>query len=218
MFSPRSVSTSAEVPQEAMCYLSIHNLPMPVFIDCLTTKDLSGLVLSGRPTGQQMEDAWAGIMSQYSEQIARREVEMALKDLRYLAVKEYRIGVIELLLQLLNSRPNEMLFEQLYTFGYPLPRKTYTAENFAAVLKVFVGHFRLERTQYKLAEEQSTIGKKEQITSQYDWGYFEDAISAICLTMKMPLISLHDLTVGQYCAYVNRYADYLRTLKKHQPQ
>jgi len=192
---------------------------MPVFIDCLTTKDLSGLVLSGRPTSQQIEDAWAGIMSQYSEQIARREVEMALKDLRYMATKEYRLRTIEMLLEILKTRPNEMLYEQLYTFGYPLPRKPYTPENFAAVLKVFVGHFRLERTQYKLAEEQSTIGKKEQqAKSKYDWGYFEDAISAICLTMKMPLISLHDITVGQYCAYVNRYTDYLRTLKKHQPQ
>lgn len=214
-YAMRRIATpKVAVLPEVSLYRSIHNLPMPVFIDCITTEKFAGLILHGSPTEEQLAEAWQDIMSQYSQAVAQKEVKSIISDLKNLAIREERIFVIEMILGILNSRPTAEAYEALYRFGYPLPRKPFSKENLEVVLRIFMGHFRMDRTQYRLLQEQmnSTQGQKGEI--QYDWTYFEDAISAICITMKMPVIRLQDLTVGQYCSYLNQFNNYIKTMKK----
>lgn len=216
----RSPILTETAPPELKLYRSIHNLPMPVFIECLISGNPSGITLSGTPTNEQLSEAWEGIMSQYSEAIAQTEVKSAISEMKSLALKEDKIVRIEYTLDLLKTLCDTKspllpaLFESLYKFGYTLPRKEYSPENLSAVLKIFMGHFRFDRTQYRLMEERMRHkGPKEQ-GNRYDWAYFEDMLCTICITLKLPIINLRDITVGQYCSYTNQFNTYVKTMQK----
>lgn len=220
-FGTRRTPILTETAQpDLKLYRSIHSLPMPVFIECLISGNASGIILSGSPTPEQLSEAWEGIMSQYSEGIAQNEVKAAISDMKSMAMKEDKIFRIESTLDLLKNLSDSKspllptLFEALYQFGYTLPRKEYSPENLNVVLKIFMGHFRFDRTQYRLMEERMGSKGSNSEANRYNWSYFEDTLTSICITLKLPVINLRDITVGQYCSYVNQFNNYVKHMQK----
>lgn len=48
---------------------SLHKLPLGKFIDCLCDEDLTGLIIEGEPTLNELETAWEGLLMDYNDTI-----------------------------------------------------------------------------------------------------------------------------------------------------
>jgi len=92
-----------ELPNISNLYLSINKLPLSIFIDCLVDNEFNKLIIEGKATNEQLQQAWEKIMEEYGNAVAPNEVSNKLQDVKTLARKEYQIKRIELVLDLLDK-------------------------------------------------------------------------------------------------------------------
>jgi len=203
-----------ELPNTTKLYLSINKLPLSIFIDCLVDKDYSGLIIEGTPTNEEIEKAWSIIMEEYGNAVSPNEVENKLRDLKTLARKEYQIKRIEMLLDLLEKMPCEKLYNMLFTFGYTLPKLKYSQENVDKVLTQFIAYFKKDITDYQILAKRLETKQEDTPKPKYTRQYFDDVLSSISIALKIPTISVNTITLGAFCAYLNRYNAFIKSQQK----
>lgn len=201
-----------EIATPVKLYRSIHELPMMIFIDCFCDSIYDKLILQGKATVEELNDAWTDIMQQYTELIGGSEVKVKLYNIKQLARLESKLIRIDSLLKTISIKPHEQLFSMLYEFGYSLPKKDYTPSNLDTVLKIFIGHYRLDKTKYKMMTEGFIAKSKTEHTT--DRNEFTKNLIKVSVAFKMPAISITSITVAQYCNYMIEYADYCDSLEK----
>ena len=195
-------------------YLSINKLPLSIFIDCLVDKDYSGLVIEGTPTNEEIEKAWSIIMEEYGNAVSPNEVENKLRKVKSLAFKRYKVQRIEIVLYLLGIMPCEKLYNMLFTFGYTLPKLKYNQENVDKVLTQFIAYFKKDITDYQILEKEIEVSQTQHPEPKYTRQYFDDVLSSISIALKIPTISVNTITLGAFCAYLNRYNAFIKSQKK----
>ena len=195
-------------------YQSINKLPLSIFIDCLVDETYNGLIIEGEATNEELQNAWAKIMEEYGNAVAPNEVENKLRKVKSLAMKSYKIQRIEIVLYLLSKYPCEKLYNMLFTFGYTLPKLKYSQDNADKVLDIFLGYFKKDITDYQILEKETETNQEETPKPKYTRQYFDDVLSSICTTLKMPSLSIESMSVGAYCAYLNRYNSFIKSQQK----
>lgn len=203
-----------ELPNISKLYLSINKLPLSIFIDCLVDKDYSGLIIEGTPTNEEIEKAWSVIMEEYGNAVSPNEVESKLRDLKTLARKEYQIKRIELVLELLQEVPCEKLYNMMYTFGYTLPKLKYSQDNVDKVVTLFIAYLKKDITDYQILAKKLETKQDDTDKPKYTRQYFDDVLSSISIALKMPTISVNNITLGAFCAYLNRYNAFIKSQQK----
>jgi len=203
-----------ELQSTLKLYQSINKLPLTIFIDCLVDKDYNGLIIEGEPTKEEIEKAWATIMEEYGNSVSPNEVESKLRDLKTLAKKEYQIKRIEMLLDLLEKMPCEKLYNMMYTFGYTLPKLKYTQENVDKVLAQFIAYLKKDITDYQILAKKLETKQDDTDKPKYTRQYFDDVLISISIALKMPTISVNNITLGAFCAYLNRYNAFIKSQQK----
>lgn len=194
-------------------YRSIHDLPLTIFIDCQCEQKYDGLVLQGSPTNTEISEAWADLLQQYTELIGGSEVIDKIKNLSQIIKLENRLQNIEKLLQLIVMIPNEKMYNLLFIYGYSLPKLPFSEQNIEKVLKVFMGHYKLDRTKYKMltANKQAT---KQTIQPKQTRNDFVKMLSRVAIAFKLPTISISSITTAEYCNYVNEYRAHCESIEK----
>jgi len=56
-------------------FLSLEQLPLSVYITCAVDKDYSGLVIAGKPTAKELQEAWIKLQSDFYELIEDKRVQ-----------------------------------------------------------------------------------------------------------------------------------------------
>lgn len=192
-------------------YRSIHELPLTIFIDCLCDAEYNKLIINGQPTESEFTEVWQDLFQQYTELIGGKSVENRLKTLKQQNKLETKLTIIHNLLEVIQVLPSQEMFDMLYTFGYPLPKKEFTPDNFNSILKIFIGHFKLDRNRYKLAVVTKEPVKELQPVNRNE---FTKVLARVALAFKTPPISITAITTAQYCNYVLEYQDYCDSLAK----
>lgn len=75
---------SQTASSSAQLYRNISETPLFVFVGCITHKNLLLLVISGKPTEQELQDAWDRLQDQYTSSVGDNEHKLyltAYKDL-----------------------------------------------------------------------------------------------------------------------------------------
>jgi hypothetical protein len=124
LWSKKRPEKSASSPRTEL-YLRCNQLPLNIFIDCLIDNDLSGLVIRGRPTPEQLSAAWEDIyieyidLSQSAESLysIRIQAEVTLLSDEIKRVEEILYFLSPEMLPFLNGRENELV-EILRSYGY----------------------------------------------------------------------------------------------------
>lgn len=212
IFQRGSKMPSVEALVPTKLYRSIHELPLSLFIDCFCDGKFDSLIINGQPTELELNEVWADILQQYTELIGGSDVRSKIHNIKQIARLESKLLRIESLLRIVQLRPSKDLFEQLYSFGYSLPKKEYSIENLHAIVTIFIGYFKKERTKYKLLTAGFTEAKTE--VSKTDRNDFSKNLGRVSIAFKMPPISINNITTAQYCNYMMEYADYCDNLEK----
>jgi hypothetical protein len=201
-----------EIVTPVKLYRSVHDLPLPIFIDCFCDQKFETLILQGEPTADELNDVWTDIMQQYTELIGGSDVKAKLYNIKQIARLESKLTRIDSLLKLLSVEPTEALFNLLYDFGYDLKKKEYNETNLQLVLKIFLGYYRLDRTKYRMMA--ASYESKGKVDTKADRNEFQKNLNRVTIAFKIPSMRTTDLLTGQYCNYMNEYAQYCDSLDK----
>jgi hypothetical protein len=194
-------------------YRSIHELPLIIFIDCLCDQKYINLVINGEPSESELIEVWQDLFQQYTELIGGKEMMSQMADIRKSLKFESRITRIENLLKMINVHPADALIEQLYSFGYDLPKMKENGENAEKIINRFIALYKLERNKYKLfvSGKQSKQGTEEKKITRND---FTKVLNRYSTAFSTPPISILVITTAQYCNYVLDYQQHCENMEK----
>ncbi len=194
----------------------IKDIPLEVFIDCIVDSNYSGLIVSGNPSKQALSDQFENIYEQYIEAVGGKELLRHIRQVKDIAIHQNRVISAENIIQTFKLYPTFGLYEQLFTYGYPLPKKPYNYANINDVLRIFVAHYkldsvRLDRLIYEF--EQAKLSKEKGTSGGYTRAYFIGSLVDMSEAFKFKL-SAKELTTEEYCLYILRYKEYCEAKEK----
>ena len=191
-------------PQESAPSVSLHRdcntLPLSVFITCLCDHDLRGLVIQGHASQDELNEAWAAILSEYSSLIKSPEAAKCYELLRM--VHNYQVRIIaaqKAAILLEYNRDDRDVLRMIKELGIPGPR------SISGYIKMW--NVELQARQKELdALNAKAAGRKrtrESFTSEL----------VVLSRFQQYRVTL-DTTVAEYCTILNHYESYQKEWQK----
>ena len=108
-------------------YRDLKELPLSAFIEASCNENLQALIKKGEDVPiEALQTRWDELFTAYIEIIGGEEVQDKLRLVATMNELSFKVERIGSLLDVLSVAPTEGLFEQLYTFGYSLPRMEFS--------------------------------------------------------------------------------------------
>jgi hypothetical protein len=218
LFTRKRASGSTATPstpietatQLSKWYLSITDLPLNKYIECVVDGNISALIISGYPTQEQLEAAWLEIAEQYADAMGDAEHRMYIKlykELVYLNI-EYRqiLGLIEVLTMVVYKPFEQKLNELLFTnFSFTTNRE-----------KELDTCFRLSKsTLFKIDMKKAQLDglkeKGEDTDKTPTREYFQSVLITLSDYSKYPV--QETITTYQFCERVKRFTQFVEKQK-----
>ena len=209
----RKEPKTVEIVVPVKMYRTVHELPLTVFIDCYCDGDYTGLAISGSPTHEELVEVWDDLNKQYTEIIGGESVKNRLRSVKDYYKLSTKLQLAEILLTTLDRVQNEELYNQLFTFGYNIPKKPFSPENLSKTIKMFIGYYKLDKV--RAVNQEESVKAKSGDDKKASRNDFTKTLNSISIAFKMPSLQIDKLTTAQYCNYVVQYRDYCEEVKKH---
>lgn len=220
----RLVSASAKKEKsQSEClstmYLHISELPLINFIECCIDGNLLALVISGKPSKEELHSNWTKILEQYQTAIGDTEHRIFINSYRDIQLFDLHIKGTIICIDALRIKPEEFFIHQLQLRDRPMIRvvlnwddqKSYNAALDKALSRVNGSKMDLEikrkafEALLKKREKESTKGKADR----------ESFISNL-ITISGPgfPIQAKDITTFEYCERLRRHAAMVEATNK----
>lgn len=183
------------------CYTSCAELPLKRFIKVSVTSDLRHLTISGRPTKEQLEQAWQDILEDYASQTKSTTHKAYLNALKEIAQLKTKIFVIQETIQRMAERPNEGFAELLRSLGFRFTYNPEDREQYQKDLKLTVSQSKtmLIRIAQREKDLESFIEHKDITELDY-----EDLLSEMGKFQGYRL-DPKIITVSEFISILNRF-------------
>lgn len=184
-------------------------LPLNIFIRCLVHSDLSGLVIKGNPTSEQIAIAWAGIYSQYIDLNSENETIYILELQWSIICLTSHISETETCIYFLQDTYHSGLVGILEKNGYKL-HPEYTNDHLQ-IIQNKLARKKLE-LQVKIREYDSYIEshKNDEVSERY----FITTLLRLAKYQGVAIIRSKDISVEEFVMLLK---DYLHSIKQQQP-
>lgn len=185
------------------CYESIDELPMRIFIECLTKRAFTLLVKSGTATEAQLSEVWLHLYSQYLERIQDSNIDAFLDRKKMINGLTSRLSRMQRLLEIAQVVASEEIAAAFRAEGFTLDMEA-DEEQYFQQLRVINAKLKPESMRLdRLISEQDSEQEKSEITH----GTFISLMMDISKHEGFR-IRIDELTVGEYCAYFLRLRDH----------
>jgi len=183
-------------------YPDLKSLPLNVFIDVSCNENLQALIKSGEPPTEALQTKWEELFTAYIEIIGGEEVQDKLKLVATMNELSFKVERIGALLDVLSVAPTEGLYEQLYTFGYSLPRMDFSEASIKALGKIITGYMKRDVVEVQILGDRL---KKEtgEVKKQTEADFYA-LIVEISDMFKITLNEKETSTMA-FAMYVNKY-------------
>lgn len=209
-----------EVSKTLKLYQSIHKLPLHIFIDCLVSQHYYLLVIEGKATIQEMEQAFESLYMQYVESAGGKEAVRQMVNASRTALIKFRVDTFELLVNTIKIEPSEELYNLFLQYPQYNPiLKDYSLEAIEYTIGQMLPHWKSERIDLMNELDYIELQKKdkEQTTSHYSYEYFNSILAELESVFKTATIS-DEMTVGKFCTWLNKYKEHVKIMNKQQEQ
>jgi len=141
---------------------SLDELPLADYIHCSVTKDYTRLIISGKPTENELFSAWIKLQSDFYEAVEDKNVAKNNKISSKVNKIKLKIAVVTCLLDALNTEYKEDLAEELRLWGFKISENT--AQNDLKRVEILLGNEKLKAAlalkEYSSAKEGGEVTKK----------------------------------------------------------
>lgn len=195
-------------------HTTINKLPLDLFIEINETKDLTLLIKDGEHSSEELTQAWGGILMEYMEAMANKEVKRKLDDSKEKARLETIISIGDSLLSLLEKYPCEKLFNLLYEFNFSMPKLEYSEENLKQAIQAFLPHFRAIKFEYRvITSKEENEPKKQQKAVQLTYEYFNSMLADIAIHLNVNVDTKSTMT-SVFCMLCQRLDKKIESMNK----
>lgn len=183
-------------------YRDLKELPLSAFIEASCNENLKVLIKSGEPPLEALQTRWDELFTAYIEIIGGEEVQDKLRLVATMNELSFKVERIGALLDVLSVAPTEGLFEQLYTFGYSLPRMEFSDASIKTLGKIITGYMKRDVVEVQILGDRL---KKEtgEIKKQTEADFYA-LIVEISDMFKITLKESETSTMA-FAMYVNKY-------------
>lgn len=198
--------------EEMKIYDSCYKLPMNLYIDMVVDDNLKVLVIKGKPTQAELEEARLKIVTEFSE-LSNNGESQAISDVmsNFYYQRNLIVGY-ELSLKLVLAGKFDKAIEYLNDNGLKcsVPQ---TEKEFQKLIRAIKMKIKNRMVKYKEARSQYNAissGKEEKPTRKY----FNKLLIMLstCEVIKMQL-NFNKLTAAEFSTYLNMFNDYQNHLK-----
>lgn len=204
-------------PSSNMYHQSCQTLRYDKWIEIVLTGDLSHLIISGTPTGDELESAWKSILTEYSELVQTEKSEDVFAAYKKVVQTEWHISFIDHCIAVLKVQYDKEIADLLSARGfgevvYSEDREVYLKSLYgiqmeAKVLVVLLNQYTAE---YKsLAKDDISQQEPGAARTRAD---YEKELWILSKFQGYRIIPA-EITVLQYCMIVNLYIDEYRRKK-----
>lgn len=194
---------SKEAKTSFELYQDLKSLPLSVFIEVSCNENLKALIKAGEDAPiEALQTRWEELFTAYIEIIGGEEVQDKLKLVATMNELSFKVERIGALLDVLSVAPTEGLYEQLYTFGYSLPRMDFSEASIKALGKIITGYMKRDVVEVQILSERL---KKEtgEVKKQTEADFYA-LIVEISDMFKITLNEKETSTMA-FAMYVNKY-------------
>ncbi len=194
---------SKEAKTSFELYPDLKSLPLNVFIEVSCNENLKALIKAGEDAPiEALQTRWEELFTAYIEIIGGEEVQDKLKLVATMNELSFKVERIGALLDVLSVAPTEGLYEQLYTFGYSLPRMDFSEASIKALGKIITGYMKRDVVEVQILSERL---KKEtgEVKKQTEADFYA-LIVEISDMFKITLNEKETSTMA-FAMYINKY-------------
>lgn len=183
-------------------YRDLKELPLSAFIEASCNENLTALIKEGEPPLEALQTRWDELFTAYIEIIGGEEVQDKLRLVATMNELSFKVERIGALLDVLSVAPTEGLFEQLYTFGYSLPRMEFSEASIQTLGKIITGYMKRDVVEVQILGDRL---KKEtgEVKKQTEADFYA-LIVEISDMFKITLKESETSTMA-FTMYVNKY-------------
>lgn len=204
---------SKEAKTSFELYPDLKSLPLNVFIEVSCNENLQALIKEGKPPLEALQTKWDELFTAYIEIIGGEEVQDKLRLVATMNELSFKVERIGALLDVLSVAPTEGLYEQLYTFGYSLPRMEFSEASIQTLGKIITGYMKRDVVEVQILSDRL---KKEtgEVKKQTEADFYA-LIVEISDMFKITLNEKETSTMA-FAMYINKYKERAEQMMRKQ--
>lgn len=188
-------------------YSSATKLTMDRFITCMVEGELSSLVISGKPTNEQLSKAWLDIQQEYSDAIGDSEYTYYLNVFKETALLTIKLSSIQILVEILSNFYSEdfcielnKLLDKKIKLNFD-EKEDYYKQLQACLTRSKSLKIRIELKNIELGALQKKFSSAKRVEPTRE--YFQAMFTTLSDHAKY-FIDEKSITVFQYCDRIRR--------------
>lgn len=186
-------------------YHTCAELPLPKLIRILVDGDLSHLIISGKPSGQELSKTWAAIRLEYISILDLPNVRYTVELGAEIAILETKLYLTDKILTTLYIIYDDRLTAMLRGLGFDFPfdpadRIAYYKSLQAVDEQKGGWEIELEQKRAEMREIEKVDGEGREITDEY----FDDILAVLSKSQGYHL-KASDLSASQFAAMLRRH-------------
>lgn len=199
----------------SIIYRDINSLPLYLFIDCMVDDKIHSLVISGNPTPEELQDAWADILMEYNEVMADNEGKLFFSLHKQILQKEIELRMIDHALFVLKSEYIPRLVDtlnKLFSSGILLdPTDQDDYHNKLQIFRNLKASILMNRDMKRIQYE-AIQAKRSQSSQRPDRRYFQTILLNLSDYVKYEVDE--NISVFTFCERFRRLNKFLETTTK----
>lgn len=184
-------------------YTRCSQTPLDVFIDALVNKNLGRLVIYGKATYKQINDAWEQLFTEYCELSGSPQYQRLVNLSREIGGLQSKLLSIRLCVRVLGYRYSARAVSTLKRFGYNYKFNPLDAEGYVRDLKAVM----IKSRSVEIALDQS-LAEYEKLLKESDGkSLTEDDFQRVLIELSKFMgfrINAKEITVSEYVAMIKR--------------
>lgn len=176
---------------------SAYKCTLNVFIDALIRQDFSGLIVQGKPSDNELQNAFNAILEEYMDLIKSSEIDIKTKSIQKLMVKQAQLAELLFIINIMDSARTPIIeqLEQSILKKYYHGKANYTRiENDIRTLQFDINSLR-----------KAIVGQVKEGEPVSD-KTFEQTLS-ILSTHNNIFLKSNEITVARYAILLKQYED-----------
>lgn len=148
-------------------YFQCNETPLQIFIDCLCHKRFERLIKSGKPSQDEITEAWNELFSEYCDLSGSNEMNEVLQVTKKIGVIQSKLTAITLSVLVLSHKDSEESKKTLQTLGFNYDFDKSLVDDLQRVISVTKSYEIELKSLQKRYEALTTKGAKSTVTEAY---------------------------------------------------
>lgn len=202
----------------AVYYRKCSELPLSVFLKVMLTSDVTHLTISGKPTIEELEEAYQIIHEEYLTLSDSLEYQQMIGLIKEIAINENKYNMIIMAVRVLRVVYDEEIASEIKSYGYNLSQKDVSDPIYQKQLDVIISKSKfINLSLQKANEDLQKLNKKGGETEdEKPDEHTYDILLADLSKYQGYYLDPDKITVTHFLSVMKRYKQSIENLKQKQ--